>query len=128
MKPTAVLDASALLAGMVRAPNVDPTLQGGRIMTEDHKDQRAGLIVFGSLGIVAACFCGLFCLLYVAMAAGFMGEAARPSFSIFIQIMGFYGGAGLAFLWLGVGSILCRKWATASSRLALRTVIVALYH
>ncbi len=78
-----------------------------------HKDQRVGLILFGALGIVAAALCGLFCLFYAAMMAGAFGEAAKQPYSTFLQVVGFYGGACVAFAWLGVGSILCRRWAPA---------------
>lgn len=82
-------------------------------VTTDFRDQRVGLIIFGALGIIAGIFSGLFCLLYVAMLAGLMGDAARPPLATFVQVMGFYGGAGIAFVWLGIGSILCRRWASS---------------
>lgn len=81
-------------------------------MTQDYKDQRVGLVVFGSLGILAGCLCGLFCLLYAAMGMGAMG-AERPPVATLAQIGGFYLGLGAAFVWLGIGSILCRKWAVS---------------
>ncbi|HPA17893.1 MAG TPA: hypothetical protein PLU30_09095 [Verrucomicrobiae bacterium] len=85
----------------------------GQPSAQDHKDQRTGMIVFGSLGVLAGCLCGLFCLFYLAMAAGLLGSAARPPFAAFVQVMGFYGGAGVAFIWLGIGSIACLRWARA---------------
>lgn len=82
-------------------------------LTTDFRDQRVGLIIFGALGIIAGILCGLLCLFYVAMLAGLMGDEARPPQATFIQVMGFYGAAGIAFIWLGIGSILCRRWAPA---------------
>ncbi|MCC6354926.1 MAG: hypothetical protein IT577_13640 [Verrucomicrobiae bacterium] len=78
-----------------------------------HKDQRVGLIVFGALGIVTAFLCGLFCLFYAAMVAGWLGEAAKQPLPTLFQVVGFYGGACVAFAWLGAGSMLCRRWAPA---------------
>lgn len=79
----------------------------------DYRDQRVGLIIFGSLAILAACLCGLLCLASVAMAVRGTGDVARTTPATFAQVIGFYGGMVVALIWLGVGSIMCRKWAAA---------------
>jgi len=81
--------------------------------TQDYKDQRVGLIIFGSLGILAACLCGLLCLLFVAVTVRAAGDVAQTTPATLVQFIGFYGGVVVALIWLGVGSIMCKKWAAA---------------
>lgn len=75
------------------------------------RDQRAGLIIFGILGVAAGLLSALLALAVVA-ASFIPSQPGMPLFSI-VQGAGFYVGLAVAFCWLGIGSILCRRWARA---------------
>ena len=79
-----------------------------------HRDRRTGLILFGTLEILLGCLCLLmigFMVLGQQMLARSTGAPA--SMRMMIPGMLFYAGAAVAFVWLGVGSIQCRRWARA---------------
>ena len=79
-----------------------------------YRDRRIGLILFGVLEIVL----GVLCLL---MAGGMVigqlmlaRSAGTPaSLQTIIPGMLFYPGVAVALVWLGIGSIQCRRWARA---------------
>ena len=74
----------------------------------------AGLIVFGILTILLGCLCGLLILMMLAgqaMAAKTTGASAP--FSTLLPVLFLYGALAVALAWLGVGSILARRWARA---------------
>ena len=77
----------------------------------DYKDRRAGLIAFGILEILL----GLLCVLILVGMSVVMLLAPQFSKELTSQILGivlaFYGLLALALIWLGIGSILCRRWA-----------------
>ena len=80
----------------------------------DYRDRSTGLTVFGVLEILF----GALCLLLVPLAAiGMVASARRAGTPVSPQMLapalGFYGGAGTVCIWLGIGSILARRWARA---------------
>lgn len=76
-----------------------------------YKDRRAGLIVFGILEIVIGGFCALL-LLFMLLVSVLLPNTSE---AIDWRMIGFaisvYGVCGAAMIWLGIGSILCRRWA-----------------
>ena len=80
----------------------------------EFKDRSTGLIVFGILEILLGCLCALLVplmLLGQVMSAKATGGA--PNFRMAIPGMMMYAMLAVAFIWLGVGSIRCRRWARA---------------
>jgi len=79
------------------------------------KDRRTGLMVFGILVIVLGCFVALmvpFMLLGQLMAGRVPGAEAMP-LRFLMPVLGMYLGLAAAFIWLGIGSVQCRRWARA---------------
>jgi len=79
----------------------------------EYKDRRGGLMVFGVLEILIGSFCALVLaglLIAVGMAPQ-LAESLNPRVMGFAAIM--YGFIAAALIWLGIGSILCRRWARA---------------
>lgn len=79
-----------------------------------YKDRRAGLIVFGIFAIVIGAICALFVPL---MIVGQMLTARRlgtdVDMSAAVISAGVYALLAVVMIWLGVGSILARRWARA---------------
>jgi hypothetical protein len=79
----------------------------------DYKDRKIGLLVFGILEILL----GLMCVLMVGfMVLGQMMLSRTPGdFNSRMMIPGMlvYIALGAFFVWLGIGSIRCRRWARA---------------
>jgi hypothetical protein len=78
------------------------------------KDRSTGLIVFGILGILLGCLCALLVPMMVlgqVMSAKAMGGA--PNLRMAIPGMVMYAMLAVTFIWLGIGSIRCRRWARA---------------
>jgi hypothetical protein len=93
---------------------VPPIHDAPPILPPSYRDRRTGLILFGTLEILL----GVLCLLM----AGFMvlGQlmlarttGAPANMHMLIPGMLFYAGLAVAFVWLGIGSIQCRRWARA---------------
>jgi hypothetical protein len=81
-----------------------------------YKSRRGSLITAGVLEIII----GVFCLLFAALTVLSMfissktGEAvAGPSADAAIAGGLFYLGAAIFFTWLGIGSVMCKRWARA---------------
>lgn len=80
------------------------------------KDRRAGLVVFGILTVFLGALCALLVPLMVfgqtlARAAGGAGAAGtNPSI---LPVVLIYGGLAVLLIWLGIGSMLARRWARA---------------
>jgi hypothetical protein len=76
-----------------------------------HKDRRVGCVVLGVLEILMGALSALMGLLIGAMTV----VASRASLGLDARSMlpgiVFYVVLAVAFVWLGVGSILCRRWA-----------------
>jgi hypothetical protein len=86
------------------------------------KNRRGWLIAFGVIEILIACFCLLLVALMVVGLVAFSHAnrpAGAPEFSVAGAVMAVlvYGGLGVLFLVLGVGSIRCRNWARIGSQI-----------
>jgi hypothetical protein len=79
-----------------------------------YKDRSAGLIIFGILTILLGCLAGLFVLLMLAgQAMSARTAGASAPFSTILPGISIYGALAVALVWLGIGSILARRWARA---------------
>ncbi len=79
-----------------------------------YKDRSTGLIVFGILTILLGCLAGLLVLLMlVGQAASAKTTGAPIPFSIILPAISIYGVLAVALVWLGIGSIMARRWARA---------------
>ncbi|MBI3867174.1 MAG: hypothetical protein HY299_01475 [Verrucomicrobia bacterium] len=80
----------------------------------DHRDRRAGLITFGILEILLGALALLLCALMVFGQRMLAANGGAPAnMNMMLPAIAVYGGAGAAFVGLGIGSILCRRWARA---------------
>lgn len=84
------------------------------MVPETFKDRRTGLVVFGILTILLGAVCALLVPL-MAFAAFLPARPGAPAQSIHTVIpgMALYAALAIAFIWLGIGSILKRRWARA---------------
>ncbi|MBI5397135.1 MAG: hypothetical protein HZA91_17695 [Verrucomicrobia bacterium] len=73
--------------------------------TPQFKDRRTGLVIFGVLEILIGCLC--------ALVVPAMLFSDTVSYQIMIPGAVFYAAIGAALIWLGIGSIRCRRWARA---------------
>jgi hypothetical protein len=81
-----------------------------------YKNRSAGLIVFGVLTILLGCMAGLMVLLMLLgqiMGSAVQKPEAQLPFSTLLMAVAIYGGLAVALVWLGIGSILARRWARA---------------
>ncbi len=76
----------------------------------EYKDRRTGLILFGVLAIGLGALCALFVPLMLF--GGAMSKDPAASRSLLPAAL-MYGGLAVMLIWLGVGSILLRRWARA---------------
>ena len=79
-----------------------------------YKDRSPGLMVFGILTILLGGMAGLLTLVTLAgqLVAARTPEAAIP-FSTVLSVVSIYGILAVALVWLGIGSIMARRWARA---------------
>lgn len=80
----------------------------------EFKNRRTGLLVLGILEILLGGLCALLVPLMVlgqVMAANMTGGSANYRMAVPGVLM--YGLLAVAFIWLGIGSIRCRRWARA---------------
>jgi len=81
------------------------------------KDRKTGLVIFGIFHIIIGAFCALFMLFTIvgAMALRNPGETTGAIMSVgqMILIVSLYLLLAVWFVWMGIGSILARKWARA---------------
>jgi hypothetical protein len=80
-----------------------------------YKDRSTGLIVFGILTILLGCLCEL---LVLGMFAGQALAASQPDapqtdIRAILPAIFMYGGLGVALVWLGIGTMMARRWARA---------------
>ena len=80
----------------------------------EYRDRATGLIVFGVFEILLGALCLLLALLMPLslMMANRNAGAPRPLVGLIFGT-GFYVLAGTALVWLGIGSLLARRWARA---------------
>jgi hypothetical protein len=81
------------------------------------KDRKTGLVIFGIFHIIIGAFCALFMLFTIvgAMALRNLGESSVAVMSVgqIILVVFLYLLLAVWFVWMGIGSILARKWARA---------------
>jgi hypothetical protein len=78
------------------------------------KDRSTGLVIFGILTILMGCLAGLMILLMlVGMVAAAKTQNPPPPASTLVWVVLIYGGLAVALIWLGIGSIMARRWARA---------------
>jgi len=78
------------------------------------KDRRVGMIMFGILDILLACLC-LLLLAAMALSQAMLGRTTGQAMDLRLLLpsMLFYLLLAIALVWLGIGSIRCRRWARA---------------
>jgi len=80
----------------------------------DHRDRHVGLILFGILEILIGGVCSLMIpLMLFATAIASRRPDAPPAPPMPVLVMLIYGFIAAGFIWLGIGSILARRWARA---------------
>lgn len=91
----------------------------------EYKDQRPGLVAFGIVEIVLGGLCALMALLVVVAVVlesrtgvGLEWRAAVPGVAA-------YAALSVILAWLGIGSILCRRWARALLLIVSWSVLLA---
>jgi len=81
------------------------------------KDRKTGLVIFGIFHIIIGAFCVLFMLFTIvgALALRNLGESTGAIMSVgqMILVVFLYLLLAIWFVWMGIGSILARKWARA---------------
>ncbi len=78
------------------------------------KDRSAGLLIFGILTILLGCLAGLFVpLMLIGQAASAKATGAPVPVSAILPAVLIYGVLAVALVWLGIGSIMARRWARA---------------
>jgi len=80
------------------------------------KDRSVGLIVFGILEIMMGLVCALMVPLTLAsllVPSSMAGGTPAPDVRMMVPALMMYVVLAVAFIWLGVGSILARRWARA---------------
>jgi hypothetical protein len=86
------------------------------------KNRRGWLIAFGVIEILIACFCllilgvtvvGLVAFSHASQPAG--GPELRAAATVMVSLV--YGGLGILFVILGVGSMKCKNWARIGSQI-----------
>ena len=83
-------------------------------VTMPYKNRYPGLIVFGILTILLGCLAGLFVpLMLVGMEASAKATNTPAPLATLLPAMSIYGLLAVALIWLGVGSIMARRWARA---------------
>jgi len=79
-----------------------------------YKDRSSGLIVFGVLTILLGCLAGLFVpLMLIGQVAAAKATGASSPLSTMLPAMSIYGALAVALVWLGIGSVMARRWARA---------------
>ncbi len=80
----------------------------------EFKDRSAGLIVFGILEILLGAGCVLMiALMILAQVTSARTTGMGPNTGMILPVAMVYGSLAVAFVWLGIGSIKCRRWARA---------------
>jgi hypothetical protein len=79
-----------------------------------YKDRSPGLIIFGILTILLGGMAGLLVLMSLAgQAMSARTTGAAPPVSAILPVISIYGAMAVALVWLGIGSIMARRWARA---------------
>jgi hypothetical protein len=79
-----------------------------------YHDRSVGLVIFGILTILLGCAAAGLCLLMLVGTMINTGDAAtQTSPATLIPVVAVYAILAVALVWLGIGSILARRWARA---------------
>ena len=79
-----------------------------------YKDRSTGLVLFGTFTILLGCLSGLVIpMMLIEQFAHRGGSARRPPLSAFLPAIVVFGTMAAALIWLGIGSIMARRWARA---------------
>jgi peptidoglycan biosynthesis protein MviN/MurJ (putative lipid II flippase) len=80
----------------------------------EFKDRRSGLIGLGILVILVGCVCALLVpLMLLGQAMSAKATGGEPDYRMMIPAAVTYAVMAVAFVWLGIGSIMARRWARA---------------
>jgi hypothetical protein len=96
----------------------------------EYRNRRTGLLLFGIFEIILGAICALFIplILFARMVARQQVYASQPPPPL-APAIAIYGLLAVALIWLGVGSILARRWARAlllcASAVALCVGVIA---
>lgn len=77
------------------------------------KDRSIGLIVFGAIQILMGALCAMFIPLVLLPVVLDLPAGAPTNVQTMIPALGLYAILAVALVWLGIGSILARRWARA---------------
>ena len=77
------------------------------------KDRKAGLVVFGILTVLMGGFCALMVPLMLFGQAMATKQGSPMGAHTILPAAMMYGGIAVLFIWLGIGSIMARRWARA---------------
>jgi hypothetical protein len=80
--------------------------------TAPYEDRSTGLTVFGIMTILLGCLAGLFVLL-IPLAQMLAPPNTQVGLAGILPAIALYGVLAVALVWLGIGSILARRWARA---------------
>ncbi|MEO6847947.1 MAG: hypothetical protein ABI443_10120 [Chthoniobacterales bacterium] len=84
------------------------------VITGEYKNRKTGLVIFGILTLLGGLCCALIIpLMFFAQAMATKTGGAQPSPLGIVPVIGIYGGLAVVGIWLGIGSILARRWARA---------------
>ena len=79
-------------------------------LPSEFKDRKIGLVVLGVFTLLAG---GLCALLIPLMLFGSKAGGAAPNPQVMLPVIFMYGTMAVALIWLGVGSMMARRWARA---------------
>ena len=79
--------------------------------TVEYKDRRLGLIVFGILELAVGALCAAMVPLSLLVLAVVPDSMDALNGREIATVVTLYGAMALMLVWLGIGSILCRRWA-----------------
>jgi hypothetical protein len=84
------------------------------VAMQDFKDRGAWLIAFGILEILLGCLCALFVPWMIwGQSVSAKATGGSPDYRMAVPGVMMYSMLAVAFGWLGIGSIRCRRWARA---------------
>jgi len=78
-----------------------------------YKDRSTGLVVFGILTVSLGCVAGVFVVSYFGWRAVAGTSLAPRGLSSMLPPLCLWGSLAVSLIWLGIGSIMARRWAGA---------------
>jgi hypothetical protein len=89
------------------------------------KDRKIGLVIFGTATTLAGLCCALFVPLVLLAAMLPATGAHPPPGANILPAAILYGALAVVFIWLGIGSIMARRWARALLVVASWTCLIS---